>query len=107
MFDEAKSALQRAVELRPKDASYLLALGIAWLRKTDLFEAEKLFRRVLQIEPGNAQGQLHLGYLLLNEKKFDEARLWLEKSVRSGVDTRKSFTISAWWPRSRTTPRAR
>ena len=91
MFDEAKSALQRAVELRPKDPSYLLALGIAWLRKTDLFEAEKLFRRVLQIEPGNAQGQLHLGYLLLNEKKFDEARLWLEKSVRAGVDTPEVF----------------
>jgi Flp pilus assembly protein TadD len=91
MFDEAKSALQRAVELRPKDPAYLLALGIAWLRKTDLFEAEKLFRRVLQIEPGNAQGQLHLGYLLLNEKKFDEARLWLEKSVRAGVDTPEVF----------------
>lgn len=85
MFDEAKSALQRAVELQPKESSYLLALGIAWLRKTDLFEAEKLFRRVLQIEPGNAQAQLHLGYVLLNEKKFDEARLWLEKSARSGV----------------------
>ena len=91
MFDEAKSALQRAAELRPKDPSYLLALGIAWLRKTDLFEAEKLFRRVLQIEPGNAQGQLHLGYTLLTEKKFDEARLWLEKSVRSGVDTPEVF----------------
>ncbi|HEX7329991.1 MAG TPA: tetratricopeptide repeat protein [Pyrinomonadaceae bacterium] len=91
MFDEAKSALQRAVELRPRDPAYLLALGIAWLRKTDLFEAEKLFRRVLQIQPGNAQGQLHLGYLLINEKKFDEARLWLEKSVRSGVDIPEVF----------------
>jgi Flp pilus assembly protein TadD len=91
MFDEAKSALQRAVELQPREPSYLLALGIAWLRKTDLFEAEKLFRRVLQIQPGNAQAQLHLGYLLLNEKKFDEARLWLEKSARSGVDIPEVF----------------
>ena len=91
MFDEAKSALQRAAEMRPKDPAYLLALGIAWLRKTDLFEAEKLFRRVLQIQPGNAQGQLHLGYLLINDKKFDEARLWLEKSVRSGVDIPEVF----------------
>jgi Flp pilus assembly protein TadD len=85
MFDEAKSALQRAVELRPKEPSYLLALGIAWLRKTDLFEAEKLFRRVLEIQPGNAQGQLHLGYILLIQKKYDEARMWLEKSSRTGV----------------------
>ena len=85
MADEAKSALERAVELRPKEPSYLLALGIAWLRKNDLFEAEKLFRRVLEIEPANAQGQLHLGYVLLNQKKYAEARLWLEKSARPGV----------------------
>jgi tetratricopeptide (TPR) repeat protein len=85
MFDEAKAALQRAVELRPNDPSLLLGLGIAWLRKTDFFEAEKLFRRVIQMQPTNAQAQLHLGYVLLNQKKYQEARLWLEKSGRSGV----------------------
>src|SRR6185369_110665 len=85
MFDEAKSALQRAVEMRPNDPSYLLALGIAQLRKTDLFEAEKLFRRVLELQPGNAQAQLHLGYVLLIQKKPAEARVWLEKSLRSGA----------------------
>jgi tetratricopeptide (TPR) repeat protein len=83
--DEAKSALERSVELRPKEPSYLLALGIASLRKVDLFEAEKLFRRLLEIQPTNAQGQLHLGYVLLNQKKYSEARLWLEKSARSGA----------------------
>ena len=85
LFDEAKSALQRAVELRPNEPSYILALGIAWLRKTDLFEAEKLFRRVLELQPGNAQAQLHLGYVLLIQKKPAEARVWLEKSAHSGV----------------------
>lgn len=86
MNDEAKSALERAVELRPKEPSYLLALGIAWLRKADLFEAEKRFRRLLEIQPGNAQGQLHLGYVLLNQKKYAEARAWLEKSARPGAE---------------------
>jgi Tfp pilus assembly protein PilF len=85
LSDEAKSALERALELRPKEPSYMLALGIAWLRKADLFEAEKIFRRLLEIQPGNAQAQLHLGYVLLNQKKYDEARLWLEKSARPGV----------------------
>ena len=86
MNDDAKSALERANELRPKEPSYLLALGIAWLRKGDLFEAEKRFRRLLEIQPGNAQGQLHLGYVLLNQKKYVEARTWLEKSARPGVE---------------------
>jgi tetratricopeptide (TPR) repeat protein len=85
MFDEAKSALERSVELKPKEPPYLLALGIAWLRKGDVFEAEKLFRRLLELQPNNAQGQLHLGYVLLNQKKYAEARTWLEKSARSGA----------------------
>ena len=29
-----------------------------------------MFRRVLEIQPGNAQAQLHLGYVLLNQKKY-------------------------------------
>ncbi|HET6979387.1 MAG TPA: tetratricopeptide repeat protein [Pyrinomonadaceae bacterium] len=85
MFDEAKSALERAFELNPKEPSYLLGLGIAWLRKGDLFEAEKHFRRLLVMQPNNAQAQLHLGYVLLNQKKYAEARMWLEKSARPGV----------------------
>ena len=87
MSDVAKSALEKSLELKPKEPPYLLALGIAWLRKGDLFEAEKLFRRLLEVQPANAQGQLHLGYVLLNEKKYAEARLWLEKSARPGPDT--------------------
>jgi tetratricopeptide (TPR) repeat protein len=85
MSDEAKSALQRALELKPKEPSFLLALGIAVLRKGDLFEAEKHFRSLLEIQPNNAQAQLHLGYVLLNQKKYGEARLWLEKSARTGA----------------------
>lgn len=91
LFDEAKSALERAVALKPKEPSYLLALGIAWLRKTDLFEAEKIFRRVLVMEPNNAQAQLHLGYVLLNQKKYAEARTWLEKSARTSTPIPEVF----------------
>jgi tetratricopeptide (TPR) repeat protein len=91
MFDEAKSALERALELKPKESSYLLALGIAWLRKGDLFEAEKLFRHLLELQPNNAQGQLHLGYVLLNQKKYAEARTWLEKSARTSTPIPEVF----------------
>jgi tetratricopeptide (TPR) repeat protein len=91
LFDEAKSALERAVELKPKEPSYQLVLGIAWLRKTDLFTAEKIFRRVLELQPNNAQAQLHLGYVLLNQKKYAEARVWLEKSARPGAAVPEVF----------------
>ena len=83
MSDAAKSALENALKLRPNEPAYLLAYGIAWLRKGDLFEAEKVFRRLVQLQPNSNQAQIHLGYVLLNQKKYDEARLWLEKSARS------------------------
>jgi predicted Zn-dependent protease len=83
MFDAAKAALENALRLRPNEPAYLLALGISWLRKGDLFEAERIFRHLLQLQPASEQAQIHLGYVLLNQKKYDEARLWLEKSARS------------------------
>lgn len=83
MFDPAKTALENALKLRPNEPAYMLALGIAWLRKGDLFEAEKLFRRLVQLQPASEQAQIHLGYVLLNQKKYDEAQMWLEKSARS------------------------
>jgi tetratricopeptide (TPR) repeat protein len=83
MFDAAKAALENALKLRSNEPAYLLALGIAWLRKGDLFEAEKVFRHLIQLQPASDQAQIHLGYVLLNQKKYDEARLWLEKSARS------------------------
>ncbi len=83
MIDAAKSALERSLKLRPNEPSFMLALGVAWLSRGDLFEAEKLFRRLIEIQPDSFQGQLHLGYVLLNQKKYREARLWLEKSARS------------------------
>jgi Tfp pilus assembly protein PilF len=91
LFDEAKSALERAVSLKPREPSYQLALGIAWLRKTDLFTAEKIFRHVLALQPNNAQAQLHLGYVLLNQKKYAEARTWLEKSARTSAAVPEVF----------------
>lgn len=83
MIDQAKSALERSLKLRPDEPAYLLALGIAWLSRGDLFEAEKLFRRLIEVQPDSSLGQLHLGYVFLNQKKYRDARLWLEKSARS------------------------
>jgi Tfp pilus assembly protein PilF len=91
MGDEAKSALERAIKLRPNEPSYILALGVAWLRKGDLFEAEKVFRRLIELQPDSTQGQLHLGYVLLNQKKYVEAREWLEKSARADTAVPEVF----------------
>lgn len=91
MTDAAKAALENALSLRPNEPAYLLALGIAHIRKGNLFDAEKAFRHVIQLQPDSEPAQIHLGYVLLNQKKYDEARLWLEKSARAATPIPEVF----------------
>jgi protein O-GlcNAc transferase len=86
------SAIKKAIELKPDDAAYHFALGIAWLKApADLQEAEQSFRQFLKLQPDDAQGQLHLGYVLLKEKQYAEARALLEKSIQKGTGTPEAF----------------
>jgi tetratricopeptide (TPR) repeat protein len=92
LHNEVVSALKRAIELRPDEPSYHFVLGTAWLRQPpDLQEAEQAFRQALKLQPENAQGQLYLGYVLLKQKKYPEAREWLEKSIQKHTGTPESF----------------
>ncbi|HYJ86635.1 MAG TPA: tetratricopeptide repeat protein [Pyrinomonadaceae bacterium] len=90
--EQAVVALQRAVALRADEPSYHFALGTAWLKQPpDLHGAEQSFKQFLKLKPDDAQGQVHLGYVLLKQKKQAEARTWLLKSVRDGVGTPEAF----------------
>jgi tetratricopeptide (TPR) repeat protein len=88
----AVSALKRAVELGPAEPSHHFALAAAWLKHPpDLQEAEESLRKFNTLRPEDAQGQLHLGYVLLKQKKHAEAREWLERSTRAGAGTPEAF----------------
>jgi tetratricopeptide (TPR) repeat protein len=90
--DQAVAALKQAVLLRPDEPSYHFALGTAWLKQPpDLQGAEQSFRQFLKLKPDDEQGQLHLGYVLLKQKKHAESRVWLLKSARNGVGTPEAF----------------
>lgn len=90
--DQAVVALKQATELRPDEPSYHFALGTAWLNQPpDLQAAEQSFRQFLKFKPDDQQGQVHLGYVLLKQKKQADARTWLLKSVGNGVGTAEAF----------------
>jgi tetratricopeptide (TPR) repeat protein len=90
--DAGVSALKSAIELKPDDATYHFALGAAWLKHPpDLQEAEQSFRQTLRLRPEDAQAQLHLGYVLLKQKQYGEARELLERSVQKGSGTPEAF----------------
>ena len=90
--DQGVAALKQAVQLRPDEPSYHFVLGTAWLKQPpDLQGAEQSFRQFLKLKPDDVQGQLHLGYVLLKQKKQAESREWLLKSVRTGQGTPEAF----------------
>lgn len=86
------SALNSAIELKPDDPAYHFSLGAAWLKHpADLQEAEQSFREFLKLRPEDAQGQLHLGYVLLKQKQHGEARELLERSIQKSSGTPEAF----------------
>ena len=90
--EQGLAALNRAVQLRPDEPSYHFALGNLSLQQpADLQAAEQSFRQFLKFKPDDVQGQLHLGYVLLKQKKQTESREWLLKSIRKGVGTPEAF----------------
>ncbi|HYG08710.1 MAG TPA: tetratricopeptide repeat protein [Pyrinomonadaceae bacterium] len=89
---KALAALKSAIELSPAEPSYHYTSGLAWLKHPpDLQEAEQAFRRFHSLRPDDAQGQLHLGYVLLKQKRHAEARALLEQSIQKGTGTPEAF----------------
>jgi tetratricopeptide (TPR) repeat protein len=93
LIDDAMPAIKRAIELRPEESSYYFVLGITWLRlkKPDLQEAEQAFRQFLKSRPDDSQGQINLGYVLLKQKRYAEARNLLERSTEKENATPESY----------------
>jgi tetratricopeptide (TPR) repeat protein len=93
LSDDAIWALKRAIQARPEEPAYYLVLGIVQLgvKNPDLQDAEESFRECLKRQPGNAQAQLHLGYVLLKQKKYPDAHIWLEKSIQKQTRSPEAF----------------
>lgn len=88
----ALASFRKAAELNPSEPSYQFAIGSAWLMyPPDVDEAERAFRQFLKLRPGDVQGQIHLGYVLLKQSRLAEARAALEPSTQSGAATAEVF----------------
>jgi tetratricopeptide (TPR) repeat protein len=89
---QALEALKTAIEMKPAEPSYRFAVGTAWLaHPANLDEAEVAFRQFLKLRRDDPQGQLHLGYVLLKQKKLKEAQDWIQKTIDSGAATPEAF----------------
>ena len=87
-FRKSDEAYDKALTIDPDNAyvlnnySYYLSL-----RGEALEKAEKLSARANELEVDNVNFQDTYGWILYAQKKYDESKRWLEKSLASGGDT--------------------
>lgn len=98
----AVEAYQEALSLRPLDNGALLGIANALVREKKFVEAEAKFQQVLNQSPNNADATAGLGFVRLNEGRFDDATRLLanahkldpsRKDVAQGHDNAKFWGI--------------
>jgi tetratricopeptide (TPR) repeat protein len=84
---KSDSAYEKALEINPKDTyvlnnySYYLSL-----RNVDLDKAETMSRQANELEPENGNSQDTYAWILYAQKKYLDAKLWIEKAIVNGGD---------------------
>ena len=77
------------VGLHPRDRLEVIeswAAGLGAYRVGDYVQAEKLYRRFMELEPDNAFGPSYLGRVLMQLKRYDEAIEMFRRSVQMSPD---------------------
>jgi tetratricopeptide (TPR) repeat protein len=83
---EAKAAIHRAVEQRPRDALYQNTLGTILAEAGDYDAAIAALRRCCELQPGLAIAWFNLGVLLTRCVRHDEAIVALQQAVKLAPD---------------------
>jgi len=79
--DEAIGCFRRAAETGPKTSFGRLGKARALLTEERDLEAEKVLRKTIAVEPGNALAHDLLGNLLSEFGRFEEARVCFERAI--------------------------
>jgi type IV pilus assembly protein PilF len=83
-LQRARKHLQRALEIDPKNAAALGAMGLIYQEEGELKLAEKSFVASIDSDPKYTRGRTYYAAFLFSQGKFDEA---LKHFERAGEDT--------------------
>ena len=89
--DQARAALERALELGPKDAKVLSLLGQACYRQGQFDDAAIAWQRLVDENPVEPAARVNLGLAFLKAKHHEEARRQLEIALDLNPDHRKAM----------------
>jgi len=87
-FDEGISALNRAIELEPKNADYLYVTGVCyeWKGKDGWEQAEAYYQKTLELIPNEPQLHHKLATLYQQEENYPEAIAEFKKTIEINPD---------------------
>lgn len=98
--EAAVAAYQEALTLRPLDNGALLGIANALVRVKKFPEAEAKFQQVLNQSPNNADATAGLGFVRLNEGRFDDATRLLANAHKlnpSRKDVDQGYDNARFW----------
>jgi len=75
-WEKARDQFKKVVILRPNDKETTYALGLLSLQTGHLEDADKRFRRVVELNPHHEQARLYLGEVAEKRKRYKEAAAW-------------------------------
>lgn len=86
-FKESDQSYEKALELYP-DNTYVLNNYAYYLslRKENLDRAASMSKRSNEVEPGNASFEDTYAWVLFKQKKYKEAKIWIEKAIKSNKE---------------------
>lgn len=86
-YKESDESYEKALKINP-DNSYVLNNYAYYLslRGENLERAEKMSKRAVDLNPNNASSEDTYAWVLFKLKKYPEARIWIEKALRSDAN---------------------
>ncbi len=86
-FKDSDQAYEKALELNPNNAyvlnNYAYYLS---LRNENLDRAATMSKRSNELEPDNSSFEDTYAWVLFKQKKYSDARLWIEKAIKHNSD---------------------
>lgn len=87
-YPKSDEAFEKAIALDPKNANTLNNYAyFLSLRNEKLEKAEKMSRESNELEPTQASYQDTYGWIMYKMNKFEDARIWIEKSLANSTDS--------------------
>jgi serine/threonine protein kinase/Tfp pilus assembly protein PilF len=80
---KAREMVSKALELDPDlSEAYMIIADIKNTYERDKKEAEELYKKSIQLNPGNATAHSYFGMFLMSLTRYDEALLEVKKSIK-------------------------